>query len=1404
MSENTAGFLRANLIGWYVELLGEGFTIYRNEFAPVSGNALTYDGSTPIVVRDNSFLGGPAIVGIDNQSESIVDARDNWWGHPSGPTHPSNPAGESTSVSDNVLFDLWFSDAISRNDVLPTMQTAESKDAYAPESQHSLVADPIDVSTGAHILKRDLFWLQGARTLRFSLHYSSRDPNDSVLGYGWHHSHDWRLSAQPDESVVIGWPDGRQTRYTHVSGGIYENVDGNSKDELTKLTGGSYELLDKNRMKRKFDNQGQMILERDRTGLELIYQYADGLLVSVVEPLSGRAISFTYSQERRLDAVAGSGVGTTMFSRDAAGDLIAITDALGHVQQYSYDQIHRVLTQTDELGVVLFTNIYDTEGRVIEQEDSLAGNLAGTLTYEAAADGSTATTVYSDRTGSSKTYVHDSQLRLIAVTDEVGSVTGFTWDEFGNRTSVIDSLGQDTTYTYDGRGNLISTTDAVGNVSEYAYDERDNMIRITDPLGAVVERSYDAQNRLVSETDPLGETTSYTYDGDGLRTAETLPGGGVRRVEYQHGLPVREIDATGRVVDFQYDAAGRLISRSQGEGSERSYQYDPMGRLVAETDELGNEVMHEYDPKGRRVQTTDESGAVTQFAWDTDDRLISETDPLGAVTSYEYDGEGRLAAVVDARGMTVASYTYDLRGLRTQTADGEGVIVQFEYDAIGRLIREIDGLGNETEHAYDALGRVTATTNSLNQTTTYSYDPRGRVVAMTDPSGNSSARTYDEAGQLVRVDESGTTSSTQKFDAEGRIVRLVDPSGAATEFQYDREGRLLREIAPDDGEVLHTYDDRGLRTSTVNARGQVREYTYDAAGRLVSLSDPDGAVTFSYDERGDRLTASDAEGSVVRTFDAAGRLASFTGVYGRTVDYEYDSTGQLISLTYPDGSNVNYSYDDAGRLASVVDWAGRTTTYAYDDAGRPAQISNPDGTTAMLVYDAAGQIVSQVVGEQDGSEFYRFEISRGPSGQVTSESGPGMLPPSPGTVQLEYTPDGRVFGLGGAPVQHDADGNVTSAPLEGASRSFVFDSRNRLRSVDGVSYTYDAENRRVSVNVNGHVTKRLIAPLFDREQTLEERASDGSIIARYVYGPGLLGRESGDGSYRTYHFDSRGSTIALSDTTSTVTDRYWYTPFGALRAHEGTTQNPFRYGGRDGVVTDPNGLYHLRARYYHPELRRFLSRDSIRGDLADPQSLNRYAFVAGNPISFVDPDGDVPQLVVGAVLGGAIGAVAYSLNTALDPSPEAKWSWKAGGAATAGGAVAGALFSVNPVVGVKAAAAVKVKVGASAARGVIGAVAGGAGAMTTTAIEKRSPRNWSSEDVRDIVVSAAAGAVVAPGFDRVFGKVLGRPAIHLSKQLLGFRAQRQLAQGLLTSGAPVSASRGGYRVGKFAADLFRK
>jgi len=77
-----------------------------------------------------------------------------------------------------------------------------------------------------------------------------------------------------------------------------------------------------------------------------------------------------------------------------------------------------------------------------------------------------------------------------------------------------------------------------------------------------------------------------------------------------------------------------------------------------------------------------------------------------------------------------------------------------------------------------------------------------------------------------------------------------------------------------------------------------------------------------------------------------------------------------------------------------------------------------------------------------------------------------------------------------------------------------------------------------------------------------------------------------------------------------------YLPFGTTRAGSVNTDKKFT-----GQRLDGTGLYYYGARYYDPVIGRFISADTLVQNPANPQSLNRYSYVANNPLKYTDPSG---------------------------------------------------------------------------------------------------------------------------------------------------------------------------------------
>ncbi|QSX06723.1 RHS repeat-associated core domain-containing protein [Sedimentibacter sp. zth1] len=57
------------------------------------------------------------------------------------------------------------------------------------------------------------------------------------------------------------------------------------------------------------------------------------------------------------------------------------------------------------------------------------------------------------------------------------------------------------------------------------------------------------------------------------------------------------------------------------------------------------------------------------------------------------------------------------------------------------------------------------------------------------------------------------------------------------------------------------------------------------------------------------------------------------------------------------------------------------------------------------------------------------------------------------------------------------------------------------------------------------------------------------------------------------------------------------------------------------LYDDKASLVYMNARWYNPNIGRFMTEDTYRGNISNPQSLNQYAYALNNPVNYVDPTG---------------------------------------------------------------------------------------------------------------------------------------------------------------------------------------
>ncbi len=562
------------------------------------------------------------------------------------------------------------------------------------------------------------------------------------------------------------------------------------------------------------------------------------------------------------------------------------------------------------------------------------------------------------------------------------------------------------------------------------------------------------------------------------------------------------------------------------------------------------------------------------LAYDLNRRLLSSADAFGFGTINSLDPVGRVTATTNRHGDTVAT----------------------SFTPWGRVLDLTAPSGESSLHTLDADGLVQATTNPLDQTTQLAHDPLERPAIITNPLGHTTGHVYDPAGNRIAFTNANGHQWQWQHSPTNRVASLTSPLGRTWSY---------------------TYDERDLPESVTRPSGEEVAMDYWPDGQLKSLTDGEGTIDFTYDPKGRLHTVTEGSDVITREYDSLDRLTSFTDAAGNEIGYVYDGGNNLTELIYPDGKTVTYAYDNAGRVVSVTDWASRMTTLSYDANSRLSGMVFPNGTQRIITYDfagraagirdevvATGEVISEVSHSFDVLDRIRKEV-------VTPEPDPFAVNPA----IMAYDEDDRLTAWNGQTTTSDADGNLTSGPVQGVLSSLEYDKRNRLTNTGGVNYTYDAEGRRTSMTADGTTTHYVHDPQSMLSRLLTS-TTDG-VVTNYVYLKGQLLYAEIDGGLAVHHYDFRGSTLAITNGAGVVTDRFTYGAYGELMHRTGSTATPFQFHGAWGIQTDPNGLCHMRARYYSVEMRRFMNADPIGFD----GGTNWYAFVGGNPTSYVDPLG---------------------------------------------------------------------------------------------------------------------------------------------------------------------------------------
>ncbi len=167
---------------------------------------------------------------------------------------------------------------------------------------------------------------------------------------------------------------------------------------------------------------------------------------------------------------------------------------------------------------------------------------------------------------------------------------------------------------------------------------------------------------------------------------------------------------------------------------------------------------------------------------------------------------------------------------------------------------------------------------------------------------------------------------------------------------------------------------------------------------------------------------------------------------------------------------------------------------------------------------------------------------------------------------------------------------------------------------------YDAENHVTSSRQRRQCDLRLRRRRQAR-QGHRGRRDDGlhRHVRKYYYAGAVrvAMRVGGNTSYLLN--DHLTSTAITTNSSGARQTELRYFAYGGTRYDAGGQLTLYRYTGQR--IETGTGLYDYGARWYDPLIGRFLAADSIVPNPGDSQSLNRYMYVLGNPLRYIDPTG---------------------------------------------------------------------------------------------------------------------------------------------------------------------------------------
>ncbi|WP_432459882.1 RHS repeat domain-containing protein [Agarivorans sp. QJM3NY_25] len=684
----------------------------------------------------------------------------------------------------------------------------------------------------------------------------------------------------------------------------------------------------------------------------------------------------------------------------------------------------------------------------------------------------------------------------------------------------------------------------------------------------------------------MGRTALIEFDVLGRILKVTSPGG-ITETRSYYGA-----SQNGQLKSIKY-------IDDEGKTHEQKYSYDNIGRVKQQQNLLDAHVLattwYHYHNSASLSGVSDvdsvlyynERGQVRYKVSPTALNIRTKQEER-AVEYYEYDTVGNMKKVF--AGLTTSVTSLPSSNLLTKLAE-------YGYDDLGRIATVKDGNGHLIQqNTYDKHGNLTATKDAKNQVTNYEYNATNGQLDSIHPSGsnNSIYYQYNALGAVSQVSSPATTT-TYGFDALNRVAKVVDSRANKTlSYLYSPAGKLLTMNGPEGDNTQYKYDPSGRLVSVVTPSQEQITYFWNADDQIGQISYSNGVSQY-YEYRKDGNISS------IVVDNGNGQLAE--------MKYEYNERSLLSAasetITGVGSQSFEYSYDNLDRLSTVKSNNGSIETFNYDEFNNRSKRSY-GGVDYYYNYDMLnfGRLTNIRTGSSSGAYYrcYQYDANH--------------------AVVKKY--NGSCTGTATTQLQYNSLKQVFKYSYAGETRFYQYDDQGRRISENDTQWLYSGDNLVAAHNVKGELK------------------------SLFTYGPGIDNpiHYMGPGGNQFLTANRLNSVVLATNAAGNRTASQLYNAFGTKSIGNGSLPQ-FGYTGREPNI---GGVIYSRARWYDPEMGRFLQPDP----LGYVDGINRFAYVRNNPLMFTDPYGTESfnvENIINAVEDGLSEYAANSWASATSESP---------------------------------------------------------------------------------------------------------------------------------------------------------